>query len=71
MKDKLEKTGHKKLYYRLKSVLTIFMFSIALAAAAAIPVGISYRLSAEKAEEESATSYVAPTASEAGSSSSN
>lgn len=70
MKDKLEKTGHKKLYYRLKSALTVLMFSIALAAAAAIPVGISYRLSAEKGEEEPASSYVSSSSSEAVSSSS-
>lgn len=53
MKDKLEKTGHKKGYYRLKSVLAITIFAVATAALAAIPVGISFKLSEAVAEENS------------------
>jgi hypothetical protein len=50
MKDKLEKTGHKKLYYELKAALTVFMFVVAVFALAAIPVGISFKLAEAKAK---------------------
>jgi hypothetical protein len=63
MKDKLEKTGHKKFYYRLKSLFTVLMFSIAIAAVAAIPVGISYRLAAAQAKGEDESSDSNPTTS--------
>jgi hypothetical protein len=61
MKDKLEKTGHTKSYYRIKNVLLTFVFALAVGAAAAIPVGISYHISTEeiaaaKAAEDSASS---------------
>lgn len=52
MKDKLEKTGHKKGFYRLKSLLSIFVCSIAITAAAAIPVGISFKLDAATEHDE-------------------
>jgi hypothetical protein len=58
MKDKLEKTGHKKGYYRLKSLLSIFVCSIAITAAAAIPVGISYKLDAATEHNDEKTSVV-------------
>lgn len=58
MKDKLEKTGHKKGYYRLKAALTIFVCSIGVAAAAAIPVGISYQVQAAEEKKEEETSNV-------------
>ncbi|MCH3908818.1 MAG: hypothetical protein LKF75_02420 [Bacilli bacterium] len=63
MKDKLEKTGHKKFYYELKSALAIFMFVMALFALAAIPVGITFKLSEAKGKEETepSTSLVSET----------
>ena len=57
MQDKLTKTGHKKFYYRMKTGLTVLLFSIAVAAVAAIPVGITYRL-AEVRAQEAETSHV-------------
>jgi|LAHS01.1.fsa_nt_gb hypothetical protein len=57
MKDKLEKNGHKKLYYAFKSFLTVCLFAIAVTALAAIPVGITYKMAethAKEAEAESA-----------------
>jgi hypothetical protein len=58
MKDKLEKTGHKKGYYRLKSLLSIFVCSIAITSAAAIPVGISFKLDAATEHNDENTSIV-------------
>jgi hypothetical protein len=64
MKDKLEKNGHKKLYYAFKSLLTICLFAIAITALAAIPVGITYKLAETHAKaEESETSQSAPVSS--------
>lgn len=56
MKDKLEKTGHKKLYYEMKTVLTVFMFILAVFALASIPVGISFKLAEAQAKAEETTS---------------
>lgn len=63
MKNKLEKTGHKKLYYQLKAVLTVFLFGLAVFALSAIPVGISYKLAAAQAQEEASSSVVSETPS--------
>lgn len=52
MKDKLEKTGHRRLYYRLRASCLLGLLFLTLAGAAAIPVGISYRLAQAKAVEE-------------------
>ena len=52
MKDKLEKTGHRRLYYRLRATCLLGLHFLSLAGAAAIPVGISYRLAQAKAVEE-------------------
>lgn len=52
MKDKLEKTGHRRLYYRLRASCLLGLLFLSLAGAAAIPVGISYRLAQAKAVEE-------------------
>lgn len=45
MKNVLEKTGHKKAYYDRRRFMKISAASFALLLIAAIPVGISYRLS--------------------------
>jgi hypothetical protein len=64
MKDKLEKTGHKKLYYDLKTIFTILLFAVAVLALAAIPVGVTYKLSEAQAEtEHNSTSQVVSSAS--------
>ena len=52
MKDKLEKTGHKKLYYEMKAALTVFMFTLAVFALAAVPVGISFKLAEANAKAQ-------------------
>ena len=52
MKDKLEKSGHRRLYYRLRATCLLGLLFLSLAGAAAIPVGISYRLAQAKAVEE-------------------
>lgn len=44
MKDKLVKTGHKKLYYRLKATLAVFLFVLAVTGAALLPIAISYQV---------------------------
>ena len=50
MKNVLEKTGHKKAYYDRQRFFRISAFSFALLLLAAIPVGISYRLSTLETE---------------------
>ncbi len=57
MKDKLEKTGHKKLYYRAKSVFTASLIALGVLGVAAIPVGISYQLAQAKERELEDYSY--------------
>ena len=58
MQDKLTKTGHKKFYYRMKTGMTILLFSIAVVAVAAIPVGITYRLAEVRAQERAEESHI-------------
>jgi hypothetical protein len=55
MKDKLTKTGHKKLYYRLKATLAVFLFVVAVAGAAMLPIAISYQV-ADQAKAKDDTS---------------
>ena len=50
MKNKLEKTGHKKAYYKAKGFFGIFLFGILGLSLAAIPVGITYRIAEAQAE---------------------
>lgn len=57
MKDKLEKTGHKKHYYRLKTAVIALLFSLALGGVMAIPVGISYKISEAAAKQATSSSY--------------
>ncbi len=45
MKNVLEKTGHKKAYYETRRLMKYAAASFALFLIAAIPVGISYRIS--------------------------
>lgn len=59
MKDKLEKTGHKKFYYRVKTVFTVILFTLAVIALSAIPVGITFKLAEAKAKAEPETSQKA------------
>ena len=56
MVDKLEKNGHKLIYYRLKALSFILIIVLALTAILAIPVGISYRLAAEGVKASEASS---------------
>ena len=53
MKDKLVRTGHKKMYYRLRSFSRGLLFSILVLAAFSAPVLIAYgvNLYETKAEE--------------------
>lgn len=44
MKDKIEKTGHKKWYYRTRLVLGVFLLGVCFVSLAAIPVGITYKI---------------------------
>lgn len=52
MKDKLEKTGHKKGYYRFKGAMSLCAGVIGLSILAAVPIGIAYRAAILQAEEE-------------------
>ena len=67
MKDKLEKTGHKKFYYQCKVFFTVMMLGLAVLALAAIPVGVSYRLAdaakAQAQNEETSQNVPASTTS--------
>ncbi len=54
MKDKLEKTGHRKRYYQFRHFVMAFLIALGALAVSAIPVGISIRL----AEAEAAAAYV-------------
>ena len=56
MKDKLEKTGHKRSFYKTRMFAVIFALIISLFALAAIPVGITYKLSAAKGNNSQSTS---------------
>lgn len=55
MKNKLEKTGHKKAYYKAKGFFGIFLFGILGLSLAAIPVGITYRIAEAQAEAAEAS----------------
>ena len=59
MKDKLEKTGHKKAYYRARTALGVFAFALASLSLAAIPVGITYQIAETQAKAENASSSLA------------
>jgi hypothetical protein len=62
MKDKLVKTGHKKLYYRLKATLAVFLFVLAVTGAAMLPIAISYQV-ADQAHAKAETSSADPLSS--------
>ena len=47
MNDKLVKTGHRKGYYKAKSVFVGFLFVLAVFAASATPIAITYAASAK------------------------
>ncbi len=51
MKDKLEKTGHKKGYYRLRAFFRVCFFAALVMAAAVTPVVVTYSIEL-KAEAE-------------------
>ncbi len=55
MKNKLEKTGHKRGYYKAKGFFGIFLFGILGLSLAAIPVGITYRIAETQAEAANAS----------------
>ena len=50
MKDKLTKTGHKKPYYRMKSLLRISALTLALGLSTATPILITYGVEQSRAE---------------------
>lgn len=52
MKDKLEKNGHKKYYYRAKTALGIFLFVLAVAGVSSLPIVISYQVAEAQAKAE-------------------
>lgn len=51
MSDKLEKTNHKKGYYRTRLILTVVLFLLGAIAIATIPVGFTYKIAQAKAAE--------------------
>lgn len=58
MKDKLEKTGHRKAYHAARRMMLAFFLVLGVFAAGAIPVGISYQAGvAAQAERENSSSY--------------
>ena len=61
MKDKLEKTGHKKGYYMRRGFLKGLALSFALLTVAAILIGISYKVSVAKIDEPKAAKHVEET----------
>ncbi|MBR4811627.1 MAG: hypothetical protein IKZ68_00755 [Bacilli bacterium] len=65
MKDKLEKTGHKKGYYMRRGFLRGLALGFALLTVAAIPIGISYKVSAAKIDEPKAAQHVEETKKQA------
>ncbi|MDO5330220.1 MAG: hypothetical protein Q4F15_02145 [Bacillota bacterium] len=54
MKDKLVKTGHKKLYYRVRLVLRCFAFALGVAGLSAAPILISIATVQNKAATQQA-----------------
>lgn len=67
MKDKLVQTGHRRGYYKAKSIFVGFLFLLSVFAISATPVAITYaatvKQGAAEAKEE-ATSEVEETDSE-------
>ncbi len=59
MKDKLEKTGHTRAYYRKKLAVKLSLFAFAFITVCTIPVGLSYRIAemthAEKEDNSNET----------------
>ena len=60
MKDKLVKTGHKKLYHRFFRGLRVTAFALGLMAVGAIPVLATLTVVVEKSEDEVEEIYSAP-----------
>lgn len=58
MKDKLEKSGHKRGYYRKQMLLKASLIVFGFFSLCAIPVGLSYRVAEAHAEEYKNTSQV-------------
>lgn len=63
MKDKLEKIGHKRAYYRLRFALWSFLVLLGILSLSAIPVGITYSVAmgAEAKKQENTSSVVETT----------
>ncbi|MCI1245585.1 MAG: hypothetical protein LKG11_06555 [Bacilli bacterium] len=73
MKDKLVKTGHRKLYYRIQTALVGLALAIVVTLFAAIPIAITYRLSLAEATADpsvSSSEKISSSVGEEGSSSS-
>ena len=49
MKDKLEKTGHRRGYFMFRRLALFGLLGVALLGVSTIPVGISYRMAEEAA----------------------
>lgn len=69
MRDKLEKTGHKKAYYRARIALVSILAALGILSIGAIPVGITYSVAlaahakgadSSQRQEESAAKESAP-----------
>ena len=58
MKDKLEKSGDKRGYYRKQMLLKASLIVFGFFSLCAIPVGLSYRVAEAHAEEDKNTSQV-------------
>ncbi len=63
-KDKLEKTGHNKAYFRLRNLFLGFLITLGVLALGAIPVGISFKLAEAQAAAESSSRLAAASQAE-------
>ena len=62
MKDKLTKTGHRKLFYRFRAIAIGFLFALTLLGVSSIPVIVTYTsVVGVKAEQRSVSSTSSPT----------
>ena len=64
MKDKLDKTGKTKTYYRLRFASKAAVVSLAMFLLAAIPVGVSYKIAETAKAEDNHDSSLTVTSSE-------
>lgn len=58
MKDKLEKSGHKRGYYRKQFALKASLIALGFFSLCAIPIGLSYRVAEVTHAEQEETSQL-------------